>query len=279
MTPYILTLSCPDKIGIVAAVATFLAERQGNITASAQYNDRDTGQFFMRVEFDIANSHTFRRDFSDIAGRFDMQWNLHSLKDKPRLVIMVSQFGHCLNDLLFRNSTGLLNAEIVAVISNHSTFQNLSTAYQIPFFHLPVSPHNKTVQEQELVRLLLDMKTDCVVLARYMQILSSDLCRAFEGRMINIHHSFLPSFKGASPYTQAHQKGVKLIGATAHYVTPELDEGPIIEQDVTRVDHTMDVEHLMSAGRDVECSVLARAVKFHIEHRILLNGTKTIVFR
>ena len=278
---YILTLSCPDRIGIVAAVAGFLAERQGNILASAQYDDRSSKRFFMRVQFEIDGLDKARieAEFASIAERFAMDWQLTDVAVRPRLLILVSKFGHCLNDLLYRYGSGLLKAEIPAIVSNHRDFYRLAASYDVPFHHLPVTSATKDVQERKLIELIDEERIDCVVLARYMQVLSRDLCTRLAGQAINIHHSFLPSFKGAAPYSQAHARGVKLIGATAHYVTPDLDEGPIIEQDVTRVDHTMTPDDLMAAGRDVECSVLARAVRFHIERRVLRNGNRTVVFR
>lgn len=280
MRPYILTLSCPNRIGIVAAVAGFLAERQGDILESAQFDDRDSGRFFMRVRFEIdAAEDELNAAFGPVAERFAMDWTLADATRRPRLLVLVSKFGHCLNDLLYRYGSGLLKADIAAVVSNHRDFYRLAASYDVPFHHLPVTPDTKAAQERKILELVEEQRIDCVVLARYMQILSRDLCVALSGRAINIHHSFLPSFKGAAPYTQAHARGVKLIGATAHYVTPDLDEGPIIEQDVTRVDHTMTPDDLMAAGRDVECSVLARAVRFHIERRVLPNGNRTVVFR
>jgi formyltetrahydrofolate deformylase len=278
---YILTLSCPDRIGIVAAVAGFLAEREGNILASAQFDDRLSNRFFMRVQFEIGrlDKERLETEFKAIADRFAMDWQLTDANVRPRLMILVSKFGHCLNDLLYRYGSGLLKAEIPAIVSNHRDFYRLAASYDVPFHHLPVTAATKQAQERKIVELIAEERIDCVVLARYMQVLSPDLCAQLAGRAINIHHSFLPSFKGAAPYSQAHLRGVKLIGATAHYVTPDLDEGPIIEQDVTRVDHTMNPDDLMAAGRDVECSVLARAVRFHIERRVLPNGNRTVVFR
>jgi formyltetrahydrofolate deformylase len=281
MKSFVLTLSCPDTIGIVAAVAGFLAQREGNILASAQYNDGASTRFFMRVQFEIAadKARVLNGEFAAIAGSFHMDWALHDCETRPRLLVLVSKFGHCLNDLLYRYGSSQLKADIACVVSNHRDFYKLAASYDVPFHHLPVTRDTKLMQEQKLMELIASENIDCVVLARYMQVLSPDLCIALAGRAINIHHSFLPSFKGASPYSQAHQRGVKLIGATAHYVTPDLDEGPIIEQDVTRADHTMTPEDLMAAGRDVECAVLARAVRFHIERRVLLNGHRTVVFR
>lgn len=278
---FILTLSCPDRIGIVAAVAGFLAGRQGNILASAQYNDLETGRFFMRVQFEMPVELAALRDSfgSEVAAPFGMDWNVSDGASRPRLLVLVSKFGHCLNDLLYRFGSGLLKADIAAVVSNHRDFYRLAASYDVPFHHLPVGPDSKAQQEAKLFELVEEQRIDCIVLARYMQVLSADFCSRMPGRVINIHHSFLPSFKGAAPYTQAHRRGVKLVGATAHYVTADLDEGPIIEQDVTRVDHTMTPDELMAAGRDVECSVLARAVRYHVERRVLLNGHKTVVFR
>jgi formyltetrahydrofolate deformylase len=277
---YVLTLSCPDRIGIVAAVAGFLAERGGNILASAQFDDRASDRFFMRVEFEIeAEEEALRREFGAVAQRFGMDWSLADASYRPRLLILVSKFGHCLNDLLYRYGSGLLKADIAGVVSNHRDFYRLAASYDVPFHHFPVTAETKAAQERKLMGLAEEERIDCVVLARYMQVLSREMCGRLSGRIINIHHSFLPSFKGAAPYTQAHARGVKLVGATAHYVTADLDEGPIIEQDVVRVDHTMGPDELMAAGRDVESSVLARAVRFHIERRVLLNGNRTVVFR
>jgi formyltetrahydrofolate deformylase len=278
---FILTLSCPDRIGIVAAVAGFLTERQGNILASAQFDDRSSNRFFMRVQFEIdgRDKAGVEEEFAAVAGAFAMDWELSDVAVRPRLLILVSKFGHCLNDLLYRYGSGQLKAEIPAIVSNHRDFYRLAASYDVPFHHLPVTRDTKAAQERKLLDLVAEERIDCVVLARYMQVLSRHLCQELSGRAINIHHSFLPSFKGAAPYTQAHARGVKLIGATAHYVTADLDEGPIIEQDVTRADHTMTPDDLMAAGRDVECSVLARAVRFHIERRVLLNGHRTVVFR
>lgn len=283
---YILKLSCPDRPGIVHAVAGFLAERGGNILDSAQFNDRFTGVFFMRVHFQQLPSNTdlasLQRDFAPLAEQFEMAWELVDASIKPRVILMVSKIGHCLNDLLFRYKTGQLGIEIPAIVSNHKDFYQLAASYNIPFHHLPLmnaTPESKAAQEAKIWELVHDNNIDLVVLARYMQVLSADLCKKLAGRAINIHHSFLPSFKGAKPYYQAFDRGVKLIGATAHYVTSDLDEGPIIEQEVERVDHTMDPEQLTAIGRDVECVALARAVRYHAEHRILLNGHKTVIFR
>lgn len=277
---FVLTLSCPNRIGIVAAVAGFLADREGDIVQSAQFDDRAADRFFMRVQFDIAREEEgLRAEFSSVAERFRMDWTLTDTAVRPRLLVAVSKFGHCLADLLYRYGAGLLAADIVGVVSNHRDFYRLAASYDVPFHHLPVTRDTKAAQERKWMELVAEERVDAIVLARYMQVLSPDLCAAMPGRIINIHHSFLPSFKGAGPYSQAHARGVKLVGATAHYVTADLDEGPIIEQDVTRVDHTMTPDDLMAAGRDVECSVLARAVKYHVENRVLLNGHRTVVFR
>jgi len=279
---FVLTLSCPDRMGIVAAVANFLLKHGCNIVDSAQFGDQDNRSFFMRVCFEPASGLTRERavqEFTVVAGLFDMQWQIHDLGVKSRVCIMVSKFGHCLNDLLYRYTVGALNIEIPAIVSNHRDFYQLAAAHNIPFHYLPVDAANKAKQEARLLEILEAEHVDLVVLARYMQVLSPSLCEKLPGRIINIHHSFLPSFQGASPYSQAHQRGVKLIGATAHYVTQQLDEGPIIEQDVTRADHSMSVEDCAAVGRDVECSVLARAVHWHSQHRILLNGRRTVVFR
>ena len=284
---FILTLSCLDQRGIVQKVSGFLAEHGCNIIDSAQFGDAQSKLFFMRVHFvmeelDI-NSQSLRERFSELAQSMQMSWQLNDATRKPRLLLMVSKIGHCLNDLLFRYRSGLLPVEIVAIVSNHTDFYQLAASYNIPFHHLPLAagapPEAKRAQEERVMEMIKVNEVDLVVLARYMQILSPALCEALRGKAINIHHSFLPSFRGAKPYYQAHERGVKLIGATAHFVTGELDEGPIIEQDVQRVDHAMDPETLTAIGRDVECVVLARAVKWFVEHRILLNGHKTIIFR
>jgi formyltetrahydrofolate deformylase len=282
MQRFVLTLSCPDRMGIVAAVANFLLEHQCNIVDSAQFGDAANELFFMRVCF-IAppglTQQAVSAEFEPIAGRFMMQAAVHDLAVKSRVCIMVSKFGHCLNDLLYRYRVGAINIDIAAIVSNHRDFYQLAASLDIPFHHLPVDATNKARQEGKFLEIVESERIDLVVLARYMQVLSPKLCTHLKERAINIHHSFLPSFQGAKPYQQAHDRGVKLIGATAHYVTEELDEGPIIEQDVTRADHSMSVEDCAAAGRDVECAVLARAVKWHTEHRILLNGKRTVVFR
>jgi formyltetrahydrofolate deformylase len=280
-TPYILTLSCPDRVGIVHAVSGFLLARGGNIEEAAQYNDPGTGLFFMRVQFACGptDDAALRAQWRAFAQTLDMTWALHAATQAMRTVLMVSQEGHCLNDLLFRWKSGFLPLDIRAIVSNHRTFDQLAASYNVPFHHIPVSKDNKAQAEALQHEIIQAEGAELVVLARYMQILSDDLCRKLAGRAINIHHSFLPSFKGAKPYHQAHDRGVKLIGATAHYVTADLDEGPIIEQDVARVDHSKTVEDLTAIGRDTESQVLARAVKWHSEHRVLINGHKTVIFK
>jgi formyltetrahydrofolate deformylase len=278
---YVLTLSCPDRPGIVHAVSGFLLERGGNIEEAAQYNDHDTGLFFMRVQFacDQLTFDDLKVQLKFFAEPFKMVWKLHPTTQPMRTVILVSKEGHCLNDLLFRWKSGLLPLEIAAIISNHRDFYQLAAGYNVPFHHLPVTASTKAQVEARQFEVIEGEGAELVVLARYMQILSDDLCRKLIGRAINIHHSFLPSFKGAKPYYQAHDRGVKLIGATAHYVTADLDEGPIIEQDVARVDHSATVDDLTAQGRDTESQVLARAVKWHSEHRVLINGHKTVIFK
>ncbi len=277
---YVWRLSCPDRPGIVAAVSTLLAEAGCNIEQSQQYGDPETRTFFLRVQLTAPGGvglDDLRAKVEPVAEAFSMSWRLEDATRLPRVLILVSSFGHCLNDLLFRTSVGGLPVEVVGIVSNHTTFERLAANYDVPFHHVPVSADTKAGAEERLLALVEEHDVDLVVLARYMQILSDDLCRRLEGRAINIHHSMLPSFKGAKPYHQAHDRGVKLVGATAHYVTAELDEGPIIEQEVARVDHAMSVEQLVAAGRDVECQALARAVRWHAEGRVLLNGARTVV--
>ena len=280
---HILTISCPDTVGIVAAVSGFLAGRGCNIIDSAQFGDRTSGLFFLRIFLASPENgpggEELAAGFAEVAERFGMTWHLHDANRPQRLLLLVSKFGHCLNDLLYRYRTGGLNVEIPAIVSNHRDFYQLAAWHNVPFHHLPVNADNKLEQEARLWEIIERENIDLVVLARYMQVLSPELCDRLAGRAINIHHSFLPSFKGAKPYHQAFARGVKLIGATAHYVTSNLDEGPIIEQEVERVDHTSTPDDLVAVGRDVESVVLARAVKYHTEHRVLLNGSKTIVFR
>ncbi len=288
---FVLTLSCRDRSGIVYAVSGLLYQAGCNIIDSQQFGDvghaDSTGLFFMRVHFG-APAHldyaaTLERLFTNVRQQFDMQASIHSLARRPRLVLMVSKFGHCLNDLLYRWQSGQLAVEIGAVVSNHPDFAELAARFGVPYHHFPLAAGAgdlaKRAQERRVEALVDELGIDLVVLARYMQILSPDFCAFLKGRAINIHHSFLPSFKGAKPYFQAHDRGVKLIGATAHYVTAELDEGPIIEQDVARVDHSLSPDDLTAVGRDVESAVLARAVRWHVERRVLANGHKTVVFK
>jgi formyltetrahydrofolate deformylase len=290
---FILTLSCRDAKGIVHAVSGLLYQAGCNILDSQQFGDLPsddnsaaTGLFFMRVHFEapahLAEVRTLDTLFTSVRQQFGMVAQFHSAARRPRLLLMVSQHGHCLNDLLYRWHSGQLQVDIPAIVSNHATYAELAARYGIAFHHLPLAagsaPAAKRAQEQQIEALVAEQQIDLVVLARYMQILSEPFCDFLKGRAINIHHSFLPSFKGAKPYFQAHDRGVKLIGATAHYVTPELDEGPIIEQDVARVDHSHSAQDFTAVGRDVECMVLARAVRWHVEHRVLLNGQKTVVF-
>jgi len=280
----ILTLSCPDRPGIVHAVSGFLLAQGGNIVEAAQFDDAVTGVFFMRVCFelpkvDASTTAQMQQSFAPLATEFGIKARFHESARPIPTVIMVSQHGHCLHDLLFRVRSGLLPIDVRAIVSNHRDFYQLAASYNIPFHHVPVKAETKAAAEAKLLDLFESEGGELLVLARYMQVLSDDLCRKLSGRAINIHHSFLPSFKGAKPYQQAHARGVKLIGATAHYVTGDLDEGPIIEQDVARANHGMDVASLTALGRDTESAVLARAVKWHAEHRILLDGHKTVVFR
>jgi formyltetrahydrofolate deformylase len=279
---FVLTLACPDRPGIVHAVTTFLIEHGGNIMESQQFGDQRQGRFFMRIDFEVSSpvaADTLRADFAATAAEFEMDYELWAASAPYRTLIMVSKQLHCLNDLLFRHSTGALQIDVPAVVSNHPDAEPLVKSYGIDFHHIPVSPDTKQQAETQLLELVDGLGIHLVVLARYMQILSEGLCRTLGGRAINIHHSFLPSFKGAKPYHAAYDRGVKLVGATAHYVTADLDEGPIIEQDVTRVDHSHTPEQLVAAGRDVEAAVLSRAVSWHSQTRVLLNGNRTVVFR
>jgi formyltetrahydrofolate deformylase len=280
---FVLILDCPDQPGIVYAVSGFLFGHGGNIMESQQFFDRLNGRFFMRIDFTMPGSGTtaesLRTEFAGIAGEFEMSFEIWGAREPYRTLIMVSKQLHCLNDLLFRASTGSLQIDIPAVVSNHPDAEALVRSYGIEFRHIPVTPENKADAETELMKLHEDLDIHLVVLARYMQVLSDTVCRKLSGHAINIHHSFLPSFKGARPYHQAFERGVKLIGATAHYVTADLDEGPIIEQDVIRVDHNHTQEQLAGAGRDVEAQVLSRAVRWHSESRVLLDGNRTVVFR
>ena len=283
MDVHILTITCPDTFGIVAAVSGFLAEQDAFITEASQYGDPYSKRFFMRTVFTLGPlappRDVLAKKFATIAQRFQMIWHLHDGQKRERVLIAVSKFGHCLNDLLHRYNTRTLPVDILAVVSNHEDMRKLVEWHGIPYYLLPVTGANRGAQEQKMLDLVDEHAIDLVVLARYMQILSPGACSALRGRCINIHHSFLPSFKGAKPYHQAHTRGVKIIGATAHYVTSDLDEGPIIEQAVERVDHTHMPEDLVALGADLENVVLARAVRYHIEHRVLLNGPKTVVFK
>ncbi|MFF4777403.1 formyltetrahydrofolate deformylase [Microtetraspora fusca] len=276
---YVLTISCPDRPGVVAAVSGLLAGHGCNITESQQFGDPVAKRFFMRVQFtgDLQLDE-LRTAFAALAPEYGMDLQLFDQAVKPRVLVLVSKFDHCLNDLLYRARSGLLDIEIVAVASNHPDLRPLTQSYGIDYHHLPVTPETKPRQEAEILALVEHYQADLVVLARYMQVLSEELCAKLAGRVINIHHSFLPSFKGAKPYHQAYARGVKLIGATAHYVTHDLDEGPIIEQEVARVNHTHSPEDLAAIGRDVERQALARAVRWHVEHRVLLDGHKTVIF-
>lgn len=277
---WVLTLSCPDRPGIVHAVAGLLAEHGGNITESQQFGDPQTGLFFMRVQVESTSPRgELEGALGELADRFAMSWHLDLAGRPVRTLVMGSTAAHCLNDLAFRQRSENLPIEIVAVVSNHTALADLAAFYGIPFHHVPVTKATKPEAEEVLLSLVRRLDVELVVLARYMQILSDDLCRELSGQIINIHHSFLPSFKGARPYAQAHDRGVKLIGATAHYVTGDLDEGPIIEQDVERVDHSRTVDDLVALGQDVERRALARAVRWHAEHRVLVNGHRTVVFR
>ncbi|AMY69967.1 formyltetrahydrofolate deformylase [Frigidibacter mobilis] len=281
MTAYVLTVTCPSRRGIVAAISGFLADQGCNITDSAQFDDLETGQFFTRTTFTSETGATLAaltEAFAAVAEPFGMDWAIHDAAHRVKVLLMVSNFGHCLNDLLYRWRIGALPIEIVGVVSNHLTYQKLVVNHDIPFHLIKVTKENKPEAEARLLSLVEETGAELVVLARYMQVLSDALCRRMAGRIINIHHSFLPSFKGANPYKQAFTRGVKLIGATAHYVTADLDEGPIIEQDTVRITHAQSPEDYVSLGRDVEAAVLSRAIHAHIHHRVFLNGNKTVVF-
>lgn len=280
---YILTLQCPDAIGIVAGVATFLADRGLSIEESDQFHDRASGAFYMRTSFSkpsrgAASLAELEAGFAPIARRFGMDWRIHDLSRRPRIVLAVSKIPHCLYDLFHRQETGWLDADIVAVVSNHRDLESFCAWRKTPFHFVPVTPENKQQAEAELLGVMDQERAELLVLARYMQILSPQSCAALEGRCINIHHSFLPSFKGASPYHQAHARGVKIIGATAHYVTPDLDEGPIVEQATAHIAHHHTPKDLIGIGRDLECQVLGRAVRWHLERRVVITGNKTVVF-
>ena len=275
---FVLTLTCPDRAGLVYAVTRWIAEGGGNILDSQQFTDTSDAEFFLRVHFEhTADVDALRSGFAPVASEHAMDFRIVVAEEPLRTLVLVSKEGHCLNDLLYRQSTGALPIEIPAVVSNHPDLGKLAAAYETPFHQLTVTPETKAESEAEILRLVDELDIHLVVLARYMQILSDDLCHALSGRAINIHHSFLPSFKGARPYHQAHDRGVKLIGATAHYVTADLDEGPIIDQGVLRVDHRMTPADLARVGRDVEAQTLSRAVKLHAEARVLRNGPRTVV--
>lgn len=281
---YVLTVSCPETNGIVRAVSDFLYQRGATIYAAAQHRDPLIDQFFMRIEFEeveieLPHLDRLHQDFAEVGSQFQMDWQFFDLQVPTKMLLAVSKHGHCLNDLLHRWDSGALPVEIVGVVSNHDAMRSLTEWYGLPYYHLPVTPASKQQQEQQILDIIAEKKVDLFALARYMQILSARMCSELVGRAINIHHSFLPGFKGADPYRQAYNRGVKIIGATAHYVTAELDDGPIIEQAVEKIDHNIDIDALVQIGRDAECAAFARAVKWHCEHRIIINGNKTIVFK
>ncbi|WP_337270087.1 formyltetrahydrofolate deformylase [Oryzifoliimicrobium ureilyticus] len=277
----VLTVTCKSTKGVVAAISGYLTKKGCNIVDSSQFDDLATGKFFMRVSFiseEGVSEEEIADDFAAIAPPFEMDYHFYGGDHRMKVLLMVSRFGHCLNDLLYRWRIGALPIDIVGVVSNHFDYQKQVVNHDIPFHHIKVTKDNKPQAEAQLLDLVKQTGTELIVLARYMQVLSDDLCRAMSGRIINIHHSFLPSFKGANPYKQAYERGVKLIGATAHYVTADLDEGPIIEQDTVRITHAQSADDYVSLGRDVEAQVLARAIHAHIHHRTFINGNKTIVF-
>ena len=282
--PYVIKISCPATSGIVAAVTSFLAEHGCYISEMAQFDDEVSGSFFMRAVFRfnegfVGEIQQIEDGFAEVAERFEMAWELHDTREPMRVLLMVSKYDHCLADLLYRHQKGELQMKITAIVANHLDLRPMAEREGIRFIYLPVTRDTKTQQEAELLKIVDETQTELVVLARYMQILSDDLCRQLSGRAINIHHSFLPGFKGAKPYHQAYERGVKLIGATAHYVTSDLDEGPIIEQEVQRVDHNHTPDALVAVGRDTETVALSKAVKYHLEHRVFLNHDKTVIFR
>ena len=279
---HILALSCPDRTGIVYRVSGLLFGQGCNILDAQQFGDEETGRFFLRVHFELPRADALagvRERFETLATEFGMDWQLHDARRRARLLVLVSKQGHCLNDLLFRTRSGYLPIQIPLIIANHPDLESLATFYGVPFEHVPVTPATKAISERRILDAVAEYDIELVVLARYMQILSPELCRELEGRAINIHHSFLPGFKGANPYRQAHSRGVKLIGATAHFVTSELDEGPIIEQNVRRVDHTMGVPQLVAMGQEQEARTLTEAVRLFSQHRVLLDGARTVIFR
>ncbi len=282
MAEFVLLISSEDRKGIVAAVANSIVSQDCNIVESAQFGDNGTDRFFMRVALSAPAGMTteqFTEAFTPVATAFRLDWQIHDLRQKMRAMIMVSQGGHCLNDLLYRTSTKRLPMDVTSIVSNHTTWQRRAEHEGVAFHHMPITPENKLEQEAKLLAMVEEQKVDLIILARYMQVLSDQLCRKLDGRVINIHHSFLPGFKGAKPYHRAYDRGVKMVGATAHYVTADLDEGPIITQDVSVVDHADTVEDLIAQGQDTESRVLARAVKLHIEHRVMLNGNRTVIFK
>ena len=281
MSHYSLTVKCKSARGIVAAISGYLAEASCNLTDSAQFDDQETGDFFMRVTFVSEAGQSLEQlksGFEATAASLGMAFDFHDEQARMKVILMVSRFGHCLNDLLYRWSIGALPIDIVAIISNHPDFKQVAASHGIPFHHIKVTKDTKAAAEARQLAIVEETGAELVVLARYMQVLSDDMCRKMSGRIINIHHSFLPSFKGAHPYRQAFERGVKLIGATSHYVTADLDEGPIIEQDTIRVTHAQNAKDYISLGRDVESQVLARAIHAHIHHRVFINGGKTVVF-
>ncbi|MBK0127811.1 formyltetrahydrofolate deformylase [Pantoea sp. S61] len=280
---FIITATCPATSGIIAAVTGFLSQSQCYISELSQYDDEHLGHFFLRARFRFnenlsADIATLKKDFAAIAERLNMQWDIFDTSEPMRVLLMVSKFDHCLTDLLYRRNKGELNINITAIVSNHLDLRPMAEREGIRFIYLPVNKENKAQQEAELIKIVEETQTELVVLARYMQILSDNLCKQLAGRAINIHHSFLPGFKGAMPYHQAYERGVKLIGATAHYVTSDLDEGPIIDQEVQRVNHTHRPNDLIVVGRNTETIALARAVKYHTEHRVFLDENKTVIF-
>lgn len=280
-TPWIFTARCKDKAGIVAAVTSNLFENGFFIEEASQFGDPETGQFFMRLQLtnkEPGAGEKLHGSFSKTAEKFEIDWEIHNSFQRPKVLLMVSKFEHCLSDLLYRHRTGELKADITGIVSNHKTLEHLAKRAGLPFHHIPVTKETKPDAEKALTKIIEDTQTELIVLARYMQILSAEMCAKYPAQIINIHHSFLPSFKGAKPYHRAQARGVKLIGATAHYVTPDLDEGPIIEQFVERVDHSKSANDLVAIGRDVEARTLAKAVKLHLDRRVFLNGIRTVVF-
>lgn len=282
MSHLIMTIQCPDRAGLVAAVTGVLASSGCFIEELAQFGDRDTGLFFMRIQMisqgDGDDFERIEANFAPVAIRFAMEWKLYRAEERPKVLLMVSKFDHCLRDLIYRRESGALRADFTAIVSNHEKIRPIAERANIPFYHVPVSAETKPLAEAKLEQIITETGSELVVLARYMQVLSADMCARMPGRVINIHHSFLPSFKGAKPYHRAYDRGVKLIGATAHYVTDDLDEGPIIEQGIERVDHTRGADELVAIGRDIEAMTLARAVRLHVERRVFINGHRTVIF-